>query len=89
MAKTNTAADIEAKLKDVVTQRGKLEKQLEAAQDKLRQLDRQRDADKYAEALGPVNDLKRQIGVISGEHAQLAQVVSILKGGTNHSVPPG
>jgi predicted nucleic acid-binding Zn-ribbon protein len=85
----STTADIEARLKDVVTLRGKLEKQLEAAQDKLRQLDRQRDADKYAQALGPVNQLKQEIGQISNEHAELARVVSMLKGGQNHSPTPG
>jgi septation ring formation regulator EzrA len=89
MAKSsNTTADIEAKLKDVVTRRGKLERELEKAQEKLRQFSRTQDGDKYTQALAPVNDLKQQINVISGEHAQLAQVVSMLKGGQNHSAPP-
>ena len=82
-----TSPNFDAQRKDVVVERTKLENQLQKAQEKLRTFDRQKDADKYSEALQPVNDLKQRIGRISQEHVELARMVSAMKGGKNH-IPP-
>ena len=84
-----TAPNFDAQLKEVVAERTKLENQLMKAQDKLRVLDRQQDADKYTELLQPVNELKQRIASIGQQHIELARMVSAMKGGTNHNPPPG
>jgi hypothetical protein len=85
MAKGTT--DFEKKLADVVKERQRLEGSLMKEQEKLRKIDRQAEPQKYADALGPVNEAKAKIGAISQEHVELARMVSVMKGGQNFQPP--
>lgn len=80
--------NFDAQLKEVVSERTKIENQLHKAQDKLRGTDRQQEAEKYAELLAPVNDLKQRLASITQQHAELARMVATMKGGTNHAPQP-
>jgi len=82
------APNFEQRLAEVVKERQRLENDLAKKQEKLRGINRQANPVAYAEALAPVQEAKQRIGDISQEHAELARMVSAMKGGQNFSPPP-
>lgn len=77
--KMSTTDLLKQRLKEVHTEKARLEAALGKLQDKLRD-------DPYDDKLrAKVHEAKREIAQVSDEHGDLARAVATAQGGTNHA----
>lgn len=82
MSSTNKAAnELGDRLDKIIERREALEAKLFKAQEKLGDINRQKNPAAWEKALVPVNELKQQISEIAVEHVDVAHAFSIVSGG--------
>jgi hypothetical protein len=86
MAK-DPVADLRKRADEVAKERARLEEELLAAQEKLRDVDPTKRTG-HAH-LGEVNNLKTEIARVAQDNVELARMVALISGGKNYQPPAG
>lgn len=87
MANTKAPDHLTKRHDEIVSHRGKLERELLKEQEKLRKV-RGGDAG-HPEQVAKVNALKAEIARVSQDHAEHARAIALVSGGTNYAPSPG
>jgi hypothetical protein len=85
---------VQARHDAIVAERARLEQELNAKQERLREIPLERrtrvaatDHPDAAPQLAEIDQLKAEIGRVSLQHAELARAIALVSGGTNYPLP--